>query len=144
MTVYGRNVSSEPDFGLINNSEPNTKVTVFERAPEHGWVYELGGHFCVNAADPGTCPTRLQIGTVDDDLVPDQRMGYTNNFNVTAEGSSQFDTSPFTASFASVDTSLSPSTLGVMIWNGEYYYMGATVDPAGAQLIFAMRQAALV
>lgn len=144
MATYGRNVSSEPDFGYANNAEPNTKVTVFKKASENGWVYRLGGYFCVAAIDPGTCPTRLQIGTVDDDLVPDQRMGYTNNFNVTAEGNDQYDTSPFTATFAAVDLAMSPSTAGVMIWNGKNYYMGPTVDPSGAMLLFAMRQAALI
>ena len=144
MTVYGRNVPSEPDFGYVNNSEPNTKVSVFKKAENNGWVYRLGGYFCVAAIDPGTCATRLQIGTVDGDLVPSQRLGYTNNFNVTAEGSSQYDTSPFTATFASVDTAYSPSTAGVMIWNGKNYYMGPTVDPSGAMLLFAMREAALV
>jgi hypothetical protein len=143
MAVYGRNDSSNPDFGYSNNSEPNTKVTVFKKMEENGWAYELGGRFCVADVDPGTCKVRMEIGTVDRDLVPDQRMGYSNTVTVTDEGSDQTDTSPFTASLASVDISYG-STNGIMLWNNKYYYMGHTVDPSGAMLLFAMRQAALL
>lgn len=125
MAIFGRS-GTDGDVGVV--AQNAQRASVHGVMPEHGWAYRMRGKFARWFGDTGTATPRMGIWEANP--TPNARLGYTNQFSVSASGSFAGEATEYIADLVSV----------IQLWSGTELALGVTTT--GADLMHQMAAAA--